>query len=90
MPSQVALLASDPLGEVDFGNEPDIANDATQEEEGEESEASSPIEAPQPLFDTRPLNQDGDIDDPVSGTGNPGLLGPTPGEGGNDDQGGGQ
>ena len=30
---------------------------------------------PQPLFDTRPLNSDEDINEPVSGAGNPSLYG---------------
>ena len=36
---------------------------------------TNPIVPPQPLFDTRPLIPSGDVNDPVSGTGNPALLG---------------
>jgi hypothetical protein len=36
---------------------------------------SSPIAAPNPLFDSRPLTASGEVDDPVSGAGNPSLYG---------------
>ena len=75
-PTQVAILTSDPLGESVFGNEGDIAGDSSEGSEGgEDGSASSPIDAPQPLFDTRPLNSDEDVNEPVSGAGNPSLYG---------------
>ena len=43
-------------------------------EEGDEGD-SNPISPPQPLFDTRPLIPSSDVNDPVSGTGNPSLMG---------------
>jgi hypothetical protein len=72
-PTQVAILTDDPIGEMDFGNEGDI--DDSVENDG--SDLTSPIEAPQPLFDTRPLDGDEDINEPVSGAGNPSLYGVT-------------
>ena len=71
-PTQIAILTGDPLGESDFGNEPDIDDSIDGDSAGD---ASSPIEAPQPLFDTRPLTDEGLIDDPISGAGNPSLYG---------------
>jgi hypothetical protein len=66
----IDLLGDDPLGESEFGNEDDIADN----EEGDQG-ANNPISPPQPLFDSRPLIPSGDVNDPVSGTGNPALLG---------------
>ncbi|WP_118858209.1 filamentous hemagglutinin N-terminal domain-containing protein [Sphingomonas mesophila] len=78
-PTTITILASDPLGESVFGNEGDIAGDTgdTGGDEGgdEGGSASSPIDAPQPLFDTRPLNSDEDVNEPISGAGNPSLYG---------------
>ncbi|MEP7315093.1 MAG: hypothetical protein ABI667_00185 [Sphingomicrobium sp.] len=71
-PTQIAILTDDPLGESDFGNEPDIDDGIDGDVAGD---ASSPIEAPQPLFDARPLTDEGLIDDPISGAGNPSLYG---------------
>jgi len=68
--NQIELITNNPLGDGDFGNEPDIDDN----QEGDEG-ASNPISPPQPLFDTRPLIPSGDVNDPVSGTGNPALLG---------------
>ncbi len=59
------------LGDGLFGNEADIDDGQI----GDENDLSSPIEAPVPLFDSRPLAADGDVDDPISGAGNPSLLG---------------
>ena len=67
--SQIDLIGSDPLGDSEFGNEEEIGDN----EEGG-GEASNPISPPQPLFDTRPLIPASDVNDPVSGTGNPALL----------------
>jgi hypothetical protein len=68
--NQIDLITGDPLGDSDFGNEDSIDDN----EEGDEG-ANNPISPPQPLFDTRPLIPSGDVNDPVSGTGNPALLG---------------
>jgi filamentous hemagglutinin family protein len=86
---EVILLGDDPLPPPPFGNE-DIIDD-----NDEETEDTSPIVPPQPLFDTSELGeaegtgnpafnttmrsspaitQEGDVDDPVSGSGNPGLM----------------
>lgn len=70
-PPIVAILGSDPLGEIAFGNEADIDDSVP----GDLAEKSSPISPPQPLFDTSPLDFDGDVNDPVSGAGNPSLYG---------------
>jgi hypothetical protein len=67
---QIDLITGDPLGDGDFGNEDSIDDN----EEGDEG-AENPISPPQPLFDTRPLVPTGDVNDPVSGTGNPALVG---------------
>ncbi|QIK97064.1 hypothetical protein G7076_12145 [Sphingomonas sp. HDW15A] len=72
-PTQVAILTDDPIGEMDFGNEGDIDDNV----ENDGSDLTSPIEAPQPLFDTRPLDGDEDVNEPVSGAGNPSLYGVT-------------
>jgi len=68
--NQIDLITSNPLGDSEFGNEPEIDDG----EEGDEG-ATNPISPPQPLFDTRPLVPASDINDPVSGTGNPALVG---------------
>ena len=81
-PTTVAILTDDPIGEMDFGNEGDI--DDSVENDG--SDLTSPIEAPQPLFDTRPLDGDEDINEPVSGAGNPSLYGVTSDEDDEEDE----
>ena len=68
--NQIDLITGDPLGDSEFGNEDSIDDN----EEGDEG-ANNPISPPQPLFDTRPLIPSSDVNDPVSGTGNPALLG---------------
>ncbi|MES2902714.1 MAG: hypothetical protein V4696_00870 [Pseudomonadota bacterium] len=70
-PTDVQINDPAGLGDGLFGNEPDIDDG----EEGDGGDLSSPIAAPVPLFDSRPLNADGDVDDPVSGAGNPSLIG---------------
>ena len=62
--NQIDLIGRNPIGENEFED---------NQEGGEGS--SNPIAPPQPLFDTRPLVPSGDVNDPVSGTGNPALLG---------------
>ncbi len=69
--TDIPLGGSDGLGDGSFGNEGDIA----EGDGGGESGRTSPISPPNPLFDSRPLVQSGDIDDPVSGAGNPSLYG---------------
>ena len=63
---------------IDSGGNP--ADPATAEEQQKKDkeaadEASSPISPPTPLFDTRPLNAKDTTDEPVSGGGNPALIG---------------
>jgi len=86
---EIVLIGDDPTPPPPFGNE-DVIND-----NDEETEDTSPIVPPQPLFDTSELSeaegtgnpafnttmrshpgiiQEGDVDDPVSGGGNPGLM----------------
>jgi len=81
-PTTVAILTADPIGEMDFGNEGDI--DDSVENDG--SDLTSPIEAPQPLFDTRPLDGDEDVNEPISGAGNPSLYGVTSDEDDEEDE----
>ena len=65
-----------PTGEdLPFGNEEAIEDN---EEDGGEDSASSPIQPPAPLFNTRPLETPGDTDEPGSGGGNPALIGNGP------------
>jgi len=68
--NQIDLITNNPLGDGEFGNEDSIDDN----QEGDEG-ANNPISPPQPLFDSRPLIPSGDVNDPVSGTGNPALLG---------------
>ncbi|MFL6794657.1 MAG: hypothetical protein ACJ8D6_06405, partial [Sphingomicrobium sp.] len=68
--SQIDLITGGGLGDGEFGNEDSIDDN----DDGNEA-ANNPISPPQPLFDTRPLIPSSEVDDPVSGTGNPALLG---------------
>jgi len=68
--NQIDLINGDGPGEGEFGNEDSIDDN----DDGDEG-ASNPISPPQPLFDTRPLIPSADVNDPVSGTGNPALIG---------------
>jgi hypothetical protein len=86
---EIVLIGDDPMPPPEFGNE-DVIDD-----NDEETEDSSPIVPPQPLFDTSELGEaegtgnpafntpmrsnpglteKGDVDDPVSGSGNPALM----------------
>lgn len=84
--TEIALFSKDPLFEQPFANDPVIdEGEGDEDKDGNETElakvgdeASSPIKPPAPLFDTRPLNPDGDIDEPISGSGNPALAGSAP------------
>lgn len=69
--TDIPLSGSNGLGDGLFGNESEIADG----EGGAGNDQSTPISPPNPLFDSRPLTQSGDIDDPVSGAGNPSLYG---------------
>jgi hypothetical protein len=62
--NQIELITGNQFGDSEFDDN----------QEGEEG-SSNPISPPQPLFDTRPLIPSSDVNDPVSGTGNPALLG---------------
>jgi hypothetical protein len=87
---EVVLIDDNDLPPPDFGNE-DFIDDNDEETDDDRS----PIDPPQPLFDTSELGEEpadaspevgtsmrsspsvkdsGDIDDPVSGSGNPGLM----------------
>lgn len=86
---EIVLIGDDPAPPPAFGNE-DVIDD-----NDEETEDTSPIVPPQPLFDTSEMGeaeakgnpafnttmrshpgitQEGDVDDPVSGGGNPALM----------------
>ena len=67
-PTDVQLVDNGGLGDGLFGNEPDISGEVSGDE-------GSPITPPLPLFDTRPLTPDEEINDPASGAGNPSLYG---------------
>jgi len=67
---EVRLIQQDLLPPPMFDNDAFIDDNDETTEEGE----TSPIEPPQPLFDTSGLGDDGDVDDPVSGSGNPALM----------------
>ena len=79
--TDVQLSDNNGLGDGLFGNEGDIDDG----ESGDGGDRSSPISPPNPLFDSRPLTQSGDVDDPVSGAGNPSLYG-SPGEDEDEDE----
>ncbi len=74
----IQLIGAPTGGDALFGNEEAIEDN---EEEGGEDSASSPIAPPVPLFNTKPLEQKGETDEPVSGGGNPALIGSGPVEG---------
>ncbi|MCY7398963.1 MAG: hypothetical protein LH466_09040, partial [Sphingomonas bacterium] len=76
--TEIALRATPPEDDRLFGNEETIEDN---EEEGGDDSASSPIAPPVPLFNTKPLEQKSDTDEPVSGGGNPALIGSSPVEG---------
>ena len=63
------VLTSEKLNEEPF--------DTDEIEQFTEAENSSPIAPPVVLIDSSPLNPTVEIEDPVSGSGNPALLGPT-------------
>jgi len=76
--TEIALLGTPPREDALFGNEEAIEDN---EEDGGDDSASSPIAPPTPLFNTKPLEQKSDTDEPVSGGGNPALIGSGPVEG---------
>lgn len=80
-PTDVQLTGNTGLGDGLFGNESDIAGG----DSGGGDDVSSPITPPIPLFDSRPLTQTGDVDDPVSGAGNPSLYGSSDQDDGDED-----
>ena len=86
---EIVLIGDEPAPPPEFGNE-DVIDD-----NDEETEDTSPIVPPEPLFDTSELGEpeatgnpafnttmrsnpglveEGDVDDPVSGGGNPALM----------------
>ncbi len=67
---EIVLIRNNLLPPPEFGNENFIDDNDEATEDGE----TSPIEPPQPLFDTSALGDKGDVDDPVSGSGNPSLM----------------
>ena len=73
--TEIALLTTPPADDAPFGNEEAIEDN---EEDGGDDSASSPIAPPAPLFNTKPLEQKSDTDEPVSGGGNPALIGSGP------------
>lgn len=85
--SQIAIIATATLGSTPAfveepagpGADPDT-NDPAQEQQQEqasesEATASSPIAPPPQLIDSSPLDTSNQIEQPVSGSGNPALIG---------------
>lgn len=85
--SQIAIIATATLGSTPAfveepagtggGAEPDDPAQEQQQEQATESEAaaSAPIAPPPQLIDSRPLDTSSQIEQPVSGSGNPALIG---------------
>ena len=69
---QIVVFNDVPVDEQSFGNEEAIEDN---EEDGGTDSATSPIDPPNPLFDTRPLDIGDETDEPISGGGNPALIG---------------
>jgi hypothetical protein len=67
---EVDLIDDGLLPPPPFGNEDFIDDNLASTEDG----LTSPIEPPVPLFDSSALGGKSDVDDPVSGSGNPGLM----------------
>ena len=70
--SEFVLISAPTADDLPFGNEESIEDN---KEGGGDDSASSPIVPPQPLFDTRPMETDDETDEPISGGGNPALIG---------------
>ena len=70
--SEFVLFSEPGIDDLPFGNEETIEDN---KEDGGADSASSPILAPQPLFDTQPMEDDDETDEPISGGGNPALIG---------------
>jgi len=68
--NEVVLIKHNLLPPPEFGNEDFIDDNNEITDEG----ATSPIKPPHPLFDTSALGDKGDVNDPVSGSGNPALM----------------
>jgi len=67
--TQFQLISEDVLSEEPF----ELTIEA--DDEAQADVATSPIAPPAPLIDTRPLNPELDVTEPVSGSGNPALIG---------------
>jgi hypothetical protein len=67
---EVVLIKDKLLGPPLFDNEDFIDDNNETTLEGQ----TAPIKPPHPLFDTSALGAKGDVDDPVSGSGNPSLM----------------
>ncbi|MFT3966646.1 MAG: hypothetical protein QM690_12275, partial [Sphingobium sp.] len=62
--------------QVPQGGDPEETTEQRRRRQLVEQEAKrSPIPPPTPLIDTQPLNPGNDLDEPVSGSGNPSLIG---------------
>ena len=70
--SQLVLISAPAPDKTEFGNEEAIEDN---QEDGGVDSATSPIVPPQPLFDSRPLDTGDETDEPISGGGNPALIG---------------
>ena len=70
--SEFVLISAPTADDLPFGNEETIEDN---KEDGGDNSATSPIVPPQPLFDTRPMETENETDEPISGGGNPALIG---------------
>ncbi|WP_375290285.1 hypothetical protein [Qipengyuania sp.] len=70
--SEVTALTDDKLEEPPL----EVDEDQGENDRDTDAEDAAPITPPPALINTAPLNPPTDIADPVSGSGNPALLGP--------------
>ncbi|MFM6832143.1 MAG: beta strand repeat-containing protein, partial [Novosphingobium sp.] len=75
VPAQGGTDSDEEDEEQTQGAEAAVAAAKAATEAAAESSASAPIAPPAPLVDTRPLTPPGDVTQPVTGSGNPALIG---------------
>lgn len=75
VPSEAGSGSDEEEEEQTQGAEAAVEAAKAATEAAAESSASSPIVPPAPLVDTRPLTPPGDVTQPVTGSGNPALIG---------------
>jgi hypothetical protein len=80
--AEIEVLTQDQAQEEPF----DTTDDSDDDKDQAEQDAQAPIAPPVVLINTRPLNPDVDVEDPVSGSGNPALINAGVGENPQGDQ----